>query len=164
MQNHRSIDPAEFDALVARKSNDREVSPDANGYILQSGGTDKGYITVDPVAKRMTFHWTSSTTAWPSEFDLVSPSGSPPSTSHDEVYEHAAFSGSASSHDISACQYRIEQNNAVVGYLRRTTTGLEWYAASGAPSGGYFAADTMHFKANTTSGSQTTHKIVDALT
>lgn len=163
MQNHRSIDPAEFDALVTRKANDREVSPDANGYILQSGGVDKGYVTVDPVAKRMTFHWINSGSAWPSEFDLVGPATTPPSTSHSEVYEHAAFSGSATSHDISACQYRIEQGSAVIGYLRRTSTGLEWYAASGAPSGGYFTAATMHFKENTTSGSQTTHKLVDAL-
>lgn len=162
MASHRSIDPAEFDALVARKSAGREVSPDCNGYILRTGGNDIGHVSVDTVQQRMTFHWTSSTVAWPSEFDLVAPSGSPPSTSHDEVFDHAAFSGSTSSNDISLCQYRIEQNSAVIGYLRRTTGGLEWYATPSAPSGGYFTDDDMYFKANTTSGSQTTYKVADA--
>lgn len=160
--DHRSIDAAEFDALVAHKGPDREVSPDANGYILRGGGNDLGKVSVDTVQQKMTFHWVSSTGAWPSEFDLVPPSGSPPSTSHDDIYEHAAFVGSASSHDISGCQYRIEQNGSVIGYLRRTSSSLEWFATPSAPSGGYFTDDAMYFKANGSSGSESLIKRVDS--
>ena len=145
--NLRTLDDAQFEAMLARNDPNREMPPDTNGYVIEDNGALIGWIEVDTKAKALTFHWTSASEAWPNSFE-ISP-GSPPSVSEDHVFEHTTFPTNATSVDLSTCQYRIVQTSGTIGYLNKRTDGLDWYATSSAPAGGYFSSGSMTFKQNT---------------
>lgn len=136
-----------------------EISPDVNGYFLETTGT-VGAIVVDTTASEITFKWISGV-SWPSTFSIVAPSGSAPTTTTSETYEHQAFPSSTTTVDLSTCDYELIQGGTVVGYLRRTSA-LEWFALPGTlTTSGYFPATTMTLASFSGSGTKTVHYVMD---
>lgn len=161
MKNFQNLDPVAVRRELERTQGDLEISPDANGYVLDDNGTAIGYIKVIESSK-VKFLWTSQSAAWPTKFDLIAPSGSLPSITVIESYEHDVFPTNTISLDVSKADYRILQGGVVVGYLERSSTGLNWFAVPGKlDSQGYFPAGAMTFESFTDSGSVAVHHLHD---
>lgn len=154
---NRDLDAGDIDTLLARDDDPRQLHPDTHGYVLQVSGATKGFIKI--ADQKLTFLWAAESAAWPSQFQLVATSEDPPSVEYDEVYEHETFPSTTTSVDVSTCDYKLMQGTTHVGYLRRRSNGLDWYATSAAPVNGYFTTATLTFTTNSDTGTQSLRHI-----
>lgn len=139
-----------------------EVPIDIDGWILTDGGTEVGKIEV--ASGEIRFRWSSSGAAWPSTFKLEKPNGhTVPTLTYQDKYEHNAFSGSAASHDVSGCDYKLVDDGNTIGWMKLNASNTEWYGVPAYVSGGYLdvTSDTLEFAANNTVGNQTAYKVTD---
>lgn len=139
-----------------------EVPSDIDHWVIMISGNEEGEIEVD--SGEIRFRWSSSGVAWPTSFKLEEPNGhTVPTITAQDKYEHNAFSGSASSHDISGCDYKLYNDGNVIGYMKVNASNTEWYGIPAYVSGGYLVVDgsALEFAENTDTGSVTAYKVVD---
>lgn len=135
-----------------------QVDPGTGGRTLD-GGADIGRMIYDSVAETLEIRWASAAAAWPADFEIDTAASSA-GTSYVETFENPGFSGSASSYDISACQYQLESSGKVIGWLYVYAGGLTWYGdASYIGTNGHFAVSGITFAANSAGGYRTVEKI-----
>lgn len=136
-----------------------QIDPEWIGYVLHVGGAAQGELDVDPVNDTATFHWANATVAWSSTFKAID-AGTAPSTAVSDTYENPGFGGSTGSYDISGCQWQVESEGTVIGWLYRSGSGLIWYGkAAYVGTDGHFDVDSVVFAPNTGTGSVTVHKL-----
>jgi len=137
-----------------------EVPTSFTGRVLVVNSVCEGEIEI--TSGELRFKWSSSTVAFPAAFNIEKPAGyTVPTINHTDKYEHQAFTGSTSSHDVSGCHYEIKVDGDTVGWMKLNSTNTEWYAAPGYLVSGYFDGDTLEFVANSASGSETAYKVTD---
>lgn len=140
-----------------------EIPGDIDGWILVVGGTEEGKVEID--SGEIRFRWSSSGAAWPSSFTIEKPSGhTVPTLNYQDKYQHNAFSGSASSHDVSGCDYKIINDGNTIGWMKLNASSTDWYGSPSYVTGGYLDIDgsSVEFAANDTSGSVSAYKVTDA--
>lgn len=144
----------------------KEVPGDFDGYIIWCNGNKVGRVEMDLPNGKMTFHWTGETNAWPASFTIEPPgTQSQPGTTHSVTFTHQNFTGSAASHDVSACQYALEFGGETVGWMERDANGSTWYGVpTKLTTQGLYDATSLQFVPNTHSGSVTAKKVYDTVT
>ncbi len=141
-----------------------EVPVTTNGWLVVDGGSVVGKMVIDTVADEVAFKWESASVAWPASFTLEKPDGhSVPTMTTSDVYEHQAFPGGSASFDVSGCDYEIKDGSTVIGWLKVNGSNTEWYGKPAYVSGGYLdvTGTSLTFDANTATGNETAHKLVD---
>lgn len=160
---------AHLEGIVSRDDGQRdpggkEVHGDFNGYVLDVGGVAKGHFEMDLANDKVIFHWEDTSSAWPSQFKLAPPGGySVPTTTHAETFEHKSFTATATSHDVSGCQYELRYGTTTFGWMRYDSHGTTWYAiASKLTKDGLIDAPELEFVPNTVTSAVTAIKLYDS--